>query len=178
MTFKFYTIPSPGFLTKSDFVCFALWCEWHDSSELDELRWSGVEESYIEDHFLRINADGRDVYYPILSNSLSPTREFTFARSSFSIGNDTPLDGYLSLVRNSVVAATIWMEDTQIEFLRHDRFVASETNLSSTALVCKTLKLDSLSALDYNSNVKCTSGSPLSGRLEIQSQTTYRRTTK
>ena len=172
MPSDFYTISSPNFLARSDFDRWPLWCEWHDAFELDALRSAGVKQNDIDLLFIKPNAVGREVYYPITSGSLSAVREFTYAKSTFSIADHNRLSGYLSLTRNDVIAATVYIADTEITFLRHDRLLAQDENPASIALLRGSLGLDSLTGLNYNSDVMDVNGSPLNGKLILAANDT------
>ena len=163
-----YTISSPKFITKADFDRWPLWCEWHDASELDALRSAGVAQSEIDLLFIEPNAAGREVYYPITSGSLSMIREFTYAKSTLLIGGQHEFFGYLSLTRNEVVAATVYNDDTEIVFLRHDRLLACDENPASVSLLRNLSGIESLTGIDYTSDVTDGRGAPLKGRLSLE----------
>lgn len=159
----FYTIESPSFPALSDFIAFPVWAEWNSPDELSSLQ---LTEDQQRELFLAADSKGREVYYPVPQSLWTDNREYQFIKSLLHFNDSVEKDGYLSLVDNRVVSATIWLEDEDITLYAVDRLVADEENPTALARLIQEFNLRPCTSLDYSSSVQL-GDNALSGSIEL-----------
>ena len=164
---QFYVKNSGDYITQSDFEEFEVWCEWHDSEEVDYIKGQLESPELFEELFLKPYEKGLECYYPLREESSLPYREFMHVACKALILGKVELEGYVSLVCNEVTSLTLWVEGNKIQFLRSDRLTADEDNPENMAFIAKYFGLSHFGEIHYAANYSDSTGNLINGKLQL-----------
>ena len=168
---KFYVIHSPKALQKEDFGNFEVWCEWHSPDENEYIQSQLESEEQMQKLFWVPYEKGIDCEYPIIDLKNLPYREYLYIAAEINIPGLEPLAGYVSVVRNEVVTATIWTpDDEEIIFYRSDRVVAEDENVGAINYTKELFDIPAFRKIKYRSNYFLSNKVQVSGILEFSNK--------
>jgi len=164
---QFYVKNSGDYITQSDFRSFDVWCEWHDSEEIEYIKSQLESPELFEVLFLKPYEKGLECYYPLREDFTLPYREFMHVSCKAMISGKIELTGYVSLICNKVTSLTLWVEDNEIQFLRSDRLTAGEDNPGNVEFITKYFGLEDFNVIHYVTNYSDSHSNVINGKLQL-----------